>query len=140
MGTFRERMAQNFNNATLCTASVSSDMIRWRDVEVDDITTSGLKLYSDKEYKVGEVLKIDLRVYSMITEFSIPVEGRIAKEKRTAEGFCYSIQYEKIEKHAQIQLDEIFKANIASKNTSEVATGDGIYSFILNPGTRYAKV
>ena len=140
MGTFREVLTQNVNNATLCTASVSSDMIRWRDVEVDDITTSGLRLYSDQEYELGEVLKIDLRVYSMITEFSIPIEGRIANEKRTADGFCYSVEYSKIEKHAKIQLDEIFKANIAAKTTPEFATGDGIYSFILNPRTRYAKV
>lgn len=140
MGVYHERMAQTSNNATLCTASVSSDMIRWRDVDVDEITTSGLKLYSDKEYKVGDVLKIDLRVYSMITEFSIPVEGRIVKEKRTSEGYCYMVQYDKIESHAQIQLDEIFKANIAAKNTSEFTSGDGIYSFILNPAARFSKV
>ncbi|WP_010246092.1 PilZ domain-containing protein [Acetivibrio cellulolyticus] len=139
MGVFQESLTQKTNNATLCTAAVSSDMIRWRDVEVDDISTSGLKFYSDKSYKVGQVLKFDLKVYSMITEFSIPLEGRIIEEKKSVDGFSYAIKYDKIEKHAQIQLDEIFKANIAAKTTSEVATGDGIYSFILNPGFRPAK-
>ena len=140
MGTFQERITQKTNNATLCTASVSADMIRWRDVEVDDISTSGLTFYSDKVYKVGQVLKFDLKVYSMITEFDIPLEGRIVEEKKSVDGFCYAIKYDKIEKYVQIQLDEIFKANIAAKTTSEVATDDGIYSFILNPGSRAVKV
>lgn len=139
MGIFQERIAQKTNNATLCTASVSSDMIRWRDVDVDDISTSGLTFYSDKAYKVGQVLKFELKVYSMLTEFDIPLEGQIVEEKKSADGFGYTVKYEKMEKYIQVQLDEIFKANIAAKTTSEVATGDGIYSFILNPGSRTVK-
>lgn len=140
MGVFKERITQKANNATLCTASVSSDMIRWKDVEVDDISTTGLKFYTEKPYKVGQVLKFDLKVYSMIAEFSIPLEGRIIEEKKSVGGFAYAIKYDKIEKTAQIQLDEIFRANIAAKNTSEVATGDGIYSFALNPANRNGRI
>lgn len=140
MGVFQERVAQKANNATLCTASISSDMIRWRDVEVDDISTTGLNFYTEKTYKVGQVLKFDLRVYSMMTEFSIPLDGRIIEEKKSVDGFSYAIKYEKIEKFAQIQLDEIFKANMAAKTTSEVATGDGIYSFVLHPVSRVMHI
>jgi len=140
MGTFQEQVTQKSNNATLCTASVSSDRIRWRDVEVDEISTSGLTFYTDKAYRVGQVLKFDLRVYSMLTEFDIPLEGQIVDEKKSVDGYCYTVKYEKIEEHVQIQLDEIFKANMASKTSSEVASGDGIYSFILNPAKRITKV
>ena len=141
MGTYQERLTQKTNNATLCTASVSSDMIRWRDVEVDDISTSGLTFYTDKAYKVGQLLSFDLKVYSMLTQFDIPLEGQIVEEKKSAvDGFCYIVKYEKIEEHVKIQLDEIFKSNIAAKATSEVATGDGIYSFILNPRNKPVKV
>ncbi|HOQ01058.1 MAG TPA: hypothetical protein PK604_09640 [Acetivibrio clariflavus] len=81
MGSFQERFTQKNTNATLCTASVSLDMIRWRSVEVDDVSTSGLTFYTDKAYKVGQVLKIDLRVYSKLTEFDIPLEAKIVEEK-----------------------------------------------------------
>lgn len=140
MGTFQERFTQKNSKATLCTASVSADMIRWRDVEVDDVSTSGLTFYTDKAYKVGQILKFDLRVYSMLTEFDIPLEARIIEEKKSVDGFSYVVKYEKIEEHVKIQLDEIFNANIAARTNSEVATGDGIYSFILNPRSRSVKV
>ena len=141
MGTYKERLTQKTNNATLCTASVSSDMIRWRDVEVDDISTSGLTFYTDKAFKVGQLLSFDLKVYSMLTQFEIPLEGQIVEEKKCAvDGFCYIAKYGKVEEHIKIQLDEIFKSNIVSKATSEVATGDGIYSFVLNPRNKSVKV
>ncbi|NLL06326.1 MAG: PilZ domain-containing protein [Clostridiaceae bacterium] len=141
MGTYKERLTQKINNATLCTASVSSDMIRWRDVEVDDISTSGLTFYTDKEYEIGQLLSFDLKVYSMLTQFDIPLRGYIVEEKNVAvDGFCYIAKYENIEEHVKIQLDEIFKSNIVAKATSEFATGDGIYSFVLNPRNKAVKV
>jgi len=140
MGTFQERFTQMNSKATLCTASVSTDMIRWRDVEVDNVSTSGLTFYTDKAYKIGQILKFDLKVYSKLTEFDIPLEARIVEEKKSVDGFKYVVKYEKIEEHVKIQLDEIFNANIAASTNSEVATGDGIYSFILNPRNRAVKV
>ena len=140
MGSFQERFTQKNINATLCTASVSLDMIRWRSVEVDDVSTSGLTFYTDKAYKVGQVLKIDLRVYSKLTEFDIPLEAKIVEEKKSVDGYTYVVKFEKIEEHVKVQLDEIFKANIVSATNPEVTAGDGIYSFILNPMNRTAKV
>lgn len=140
MGPFQERFTQKNTNATLCTASVSLDMIRWRDVEVDDVSTSGLTFYTDKAYKVGQILKFDLRVYSMLTEFDIPLEAKIIEEKKSIDGYTYVVKFEKIEEHVKVQLDEIFKANIVSTTNPESTTGDGIYSFILNPRNRAVRV
>ncbi len=107
---------------------------------MDDVSTSGLTFYTDKAYKVGQVLKIDLRVYSKLTEFDIPLEAKIVEEKKSVDGYTYVVRFEKIEEHVKVQLDEIFKANIVSATNPEITAGDGIYSFILNPMNRTAKV
>lgn len=127
------------SNPTICTASISSDGIRWFEVEVVDISSTGLEFYSTKSYSAGEILNFNLNVYRMISEFNLLVEGCIVEKGSTLEGHFYVIEFSNIDKKVQVQLDEIIKANISDKNNHEFAVGDGMYSFILAPRSKSCK-
>ncbi|MFZ5989679.1 MAG: PilZ domain-containing protein [Bacillota bacterium] len=131
MVSIQDKRKYQTSNGTICAASVSHDGIRWREVEVADISPVGLKFYSTKVYNTGEILNFDLCVYSMLSEFNLTVEGCITDRETLTEGYCYGVKFNNVEEHVKIQLDEIIKANIISKNAHEA--GDGIYSFILTP-------
>lgn len=124
-----DQRKQSTIDPTFCTASVSQDKIRWKEVEVSDVSPTGLKFYTSRHYNTGEMLSFNLKVYSMLSEFNIFVEGRVVKTESSVEGNSYVVEFSKIDKKVQVQLDEIIKANIAIKNNYESNADDGVYSF-----------
>lgn len=138
MVSIHDRKKYQANNATICTASVSYDGIRWHEVEVTDISPGGFKFYSAKNFNIGEILNYDLRVYGMLSEFNLAVEGCVVEKETVTDGYYYSIKFYNMSEHVKIQLDEIINANIASKNRHDTA-GDGIYSFVLTPRSKSGK-
>ncbi|RXE59440.1 PilZ domain-containing protein [Acetivibrio mesophilus] len=138
MNNIQNWMNNHYGNATTCMASVSHDRIRWHEVEVTDISTRGLKFYSTRNFNVGEILNYDLHVYSMLTAFEFGVEGCITEKETLSDGYNYSVEFNNLDRHVKIQLDEIFNANIAVKN-KHFSANDGIHSFVLNPRSNSGK-
>lgn len=131
-----DQRRQSTIDSTVCTATISRDKIRWKEVEVSDISPTGLKFYTHRHFNTGETLNFNLNVYSMLSEFNLVVEGRVVRKESNVESNSYVVEFSKIDKKVQIQLDEIIKANSTIKNNHGLNADDGVYSFMLTPKSK----
>lgn len=115
-----------------CDSLISTDSKNWNSCEITEISASSLKLESSETYAIGEKLYFKLILYSGCSAFDMRVQAKIISKLQN----FYEVQFTDIQKHHQIQLDEIIKSN-AQKNNDNLnhhhKFEEGVYTFAFTP-------
>ena len=85
-----------------CDAQVSRDKEQWRDIEVCDLSSEGLKFQTDEQFNVGDAVWFDMNVTGFLTSFEFIAEGVIRnKDKNT-----FGASFEGLNHDLKIHIDE----------------------------------
>lgn len=139
MTLFAERRKYQRCSSTICKAMISMDGRRWWDIELCDISAGGLKFASNSTYEVNMPVNLQLKVYNMLSEFDMRLEGHIVRVERQKDGYAYAVKFDSINKYNQVQLDEVIKSKITVSNSKQPVAEDGIYTFLFLPRVRAAS-
>jgi hypothetical protein len=72
----------------------------------------------------------------MLSEFNLKFEGQITRIEIDKGKRDYAVMFYNINKHSQIQLDEVIKSRVTLVNHIHSAPEDGSYTFLLMPRMR----
>lgn len=133
MDLFAERRKYQRCTKTICKALLSTDGIRWNNVELCDISAGGLRFSSKGKFDNNAHLKFDLNVYNALSEFNMKVEGNVLNSTLSKDRAEYTVKFDNINKYTQVQLDEIIKSKVTINNAVSLAPEDGIYTFMFIP-------
>lgn len=89
-----------------CDVKVSQDKAKWRDANVSDLSSGGLKLKTHVEYEEGSVLWFDLCLNGFMSEFEVMVKGIVRHKSRGQTRFHYGIQFVELSPDIKIRIDE----------------------------------
>jgi hypothetical protein len=131
MDMFAERRKYQRCTKTICKALMSTDGIRWNNVELCDISAGGLRFSSKDKFDNNTHLKFDLNVYNALSEFNMKVEGNVLNSTLSKDKAEYVVKFDNINKYTQVQLDEIIKSKVTINNTESLAPDDGTYTFMF---------
>lgn len=140
MDLFAERRKYQRCTKTICKAVMSTDGMRWNDVELCDISAGGLRFNSKSKFENNTHLKFNLNVYNALSEFNIKVEGNIINNAITKDKAQYVVKFDNINKYTQVQLDEVIKSKVTLSNNVQLAPDDGIYTFLLMPRRKITSI
>ncbi|MCX8131235.1 MAG: PilZ domain-containing protein [Clostridia bacterium] len=136
MTYFSERRKYQRCSGAVCKAMVMTDKMRWRDIELCDISAGGLKFAASSPYDAVAPINLHLTVHNMLSEFEMKLEGHIVRMEERKGGYTYSVKFDRINKYNQVQLDEVIKSKISVYTNRQPVAEDGIYTFLFLPRIR----
>jgi hypothetical protein len=119
---------------------MSTDGMRWNNVELYDISAGGLRFNSKSKFDNNVHLKFNLNVYNALSEFNIKVEGKVINDIITKDKTQYAVKFDNINKYTQVQLDEIIKSKVTLSNNVPLSPDDGIYTFLFMPKRKTTSI
>lgn len=140
MTYFSERRSYPRCDNLVCKILMSTDGIRWEEVELCDISAGGLKFITESSHEVGASLRFNLYIYNMLSEFNMKMEGKIVRIDRSRGKNAYAVKFVNFNKYHQIQLDELIRSRITvSSDPIPVYNDEETYTFIIMPDVRKAR-
>ena len=140
MANFAERRKYQRCTSTICKALMSTDSRRWSEIDLFDISAGGLRFVSQNQFPVNMPLQFQLKVYNMLSEFNMRVEGHILRSELKGAKQEYSVKFDDMNKYTRVQLDELIKSKVSVKKEETPVWEDGIYTFMLIPRVRSVRV
>jgi c-di-GMP-binding flagellar brake protein YcgR len=140
MAQFAERRRYQRCSSNICKVLLSRDGKQWETTELRDISAGGLRIISGKAYDINDKLLVNLSIYNLLSEFSMNFEALILRRDMRNGSFTYALKFVNVDKYFQVQLDEIVKAKLSLRSSSKPALEDGIYTFLLSPRIRPARM
>lgn len=140
MTLFAERRKYQRCSSAIGKAMISMDKKTWLDIEMCDISAGGLKFVSDAAYELGAQMDIQLKVYNMMSEFEMELEGNIIRIQEERNGYAYSVKFHSMDKYKRVQLDEVIKSKISVCNSKQPMAEDGMYTFLFLPKAKAASI
>ena len=100
-------------------AKASDDNLQWFDIQVPNISASGLLFMTDREYECGNEVWIKLTISPIVVgpdfEVKMSVQAAVKGNREDTDGLhCYSAKFTKIEQSDQIRLDELVRITVAT--------------------------
>lgn len=138
MSYLAERRKYQRCDSLVCKALISTNEVRWENIDLCDISAGGLLFTSNYNFSDNSKLYLNLYVYNMLSEFIIKLEGKIIRVDRSKGKNIYAIKFETLNKYQQVQLDELVKSKVTVKNAHEhsASTSEEEYSMLLLPRLR----
>ena len=99
-------------------AKISSDDKEWSEIQVSNISASGLLFSSGKQYKCGDTMWISLIIAPIVVgpdlTMKMKVQAEINNDRGEQEGqHCYAVKFTEISLGDQIRLDELMRITVA---------------------------
>jgi len=133
MAYFTERRNYPRCSNLICKLFVSTNGIRWDEIELYDISAGGLKYATEVTYEVGAKIRFNLYIYNMLSEFNMKLEGEIVRAERCKGKNAYAVKFIDFNKYHQIQLDELIRSRITLSSNPIPAYNDEEYTLIIMP-------
>ena len=128
-------------NSIICKALMSTDSMRWENMDVVDISAGGLRFTSCKNFNLQSELCFNIYVYNMLAEFNLRLDGRIVRIDRNRDNTTYAVKFINVNKYYQVQLDELIKSKITVVSTPQAAPHDDeICTLLLIPRLKPEKM
>lgn len=140
MESLAERRRYQRCTTNLCKVLLSTDEKKWKEAELIDISAGGLRITTKRMYEADKKLYVNLSIYNMLSEFNLRFEAVVLRREKCNEGFSYAVKFVNVCKYCQVQLDEIVKAKLSLRSDSMHGPEDGIYTFLLIPRVRPARM
>lgn len=90
----------------ICTARLCGSSGIWRDARVLDLSSGGFSVATNEPYEVGEVLRLDLAIEGILSEFKVKADGVVRSKKRFANEDNYGIEFKNLSQDMKIRIDE----------------------------------
>ncbi len=89
-----------------CTAKISEDGKKWVKVKIEDMSSGGLLLKSEKEYQKGDTLWFDVFIEGFFSEFNVKTQGEVRRVQHTGTEYAHGIAFIGMDKDTKIRIDE----------------------------------
>ena len=114
MPNFAERRKYQRCHSLVGKSLASNDENCWQNIGIDDISASGLSFTSVMPFDASRPIYLNIYIYNMLSEFNMRLEGRIIRAYAGENRFYYGVRLENINKHQQVQLDELVRTKVTS--------------------------
>jgi len=84
-------------------ARVGRNKDQWRDAEVYDLSSEGLKFQVDEPFDVGDVLWFDMKVTKLFAEFEFIAQGEIRRKNNNV----FGASFKDLNNDLKIRIDEL---------------------------------
>jgi len=101
-----ERRAYQRSNHFYTVAKISSDEKVWKEVEIVDLSSGGLQMYTPDIYQTGDILWFHLKVQGFFSEFEIKAQGKVRRLQLNDNSNLYGIAFIGLRHDLEILLDE----------------------------------
>ena len=88
-------------------ARISADGAVWRPIEVTDLSSGGLRMRSQSEYRAGDRLFFEITLYGLSTECEFKAEGVIKNIDKAEPYYFYGVSFLNLPVVVKIDIDEI---------------------------------
>ncbi len=131
------RRYRRYGNA-ICKVVMSEDNKNWQEIDVIDISAGGIKFTCAEDLEDRKSYYFDIAIYNMLSEFNMKFEGVIVRREESGIGKIYAVKYINVNRHNQIQLDEVMESRITLSKQMQHAPNheEGVYTFFLIPRTK----
>jgi c-di-GMP-binding flagellar brake protein YcgR len=133
MAYFVERRKYQRCTSIMCKTMMSVDGARWDDVDICDISAGGLKFLSKNDFDLTTKLHFNVYFYNLLSEFNIRFNGYLIRKDNEKDYSLYSVRFMNVNKHHEVQMDELIKSKVSVKNANDAMVDDGIYTFLVAP-------
>ncbi len=137
---FERRRYRRYGNA-ICKVTMSEDNKNWQEINILDISAGGLKFTSTEDLESDKNYHFDIAVYNMLSEFNMKFEGVIVRKEENSIEKTYAVKFINVNKHNQIQLDEVMESRITVSKIAHPAPSheEGVYTFFLIPRSKMRR-
>ena len=105
----QERRVYQRSNHFHIVAKISSDEKAWKEVEIIDLSSGGLQMYTHDLYQTGDVLWFHLKVQGFFSQFEIKAQGTVRRLQLDERYNLYGIAFIGLKHDLGIFLDENVK-------------------------------
>lgn len=118
-------------------AKMSLDGVQWFEIDVKDISASGISFTSTRDYDLNQVFFLNLSLYNAFSEFNLAFEGKVVRKDAGGDATEYGLKFINVNKYYTIQLDEIIRSHVTVKEDDKDPEEDGTYEFMFAPRTKH---
>jgi len=87
-------------------AKISRDRKRWKEAEIDNLSSGGLQLHTDDIFNPGDTLWFDLHIQGFFSEIQIKVQGLIRRKEVKDQRHVYGVSFNGLSQDLGIFIDE----------------------------------
>ncbi|MCR4437136.1 MAG: PilZ domain-containing protein [Clostridiales bacterium] len=140
MSYIAERRKYQRSNNAVYKAEISTDSIRWSEIEVFDISAGGLKFSTKHPIGLNTPIDIKLSIYNFFSEFNMELQGIVVRSERDKSVNKHAVEFVHLDKYRRVQLDEVIKSRLGMDCFGENTAEDGIYTFLFMSRARPRKL
>ena len=105
-------------------AKISDDNTEWIDVQVPNISASGLLFLTNKPYRKGDVVWFSLDIAPIVVgpnfHIKMTIKAAVKGNREEQDGMsCFAVKFTDISVGDQIRLDELVQKTVATYGLSE---------------------
>lgn len=89
-----------------CTAKISKNGKKWVKANIEDLSSGGLLLKSEEEYKKGDILWFDVFIEGFFAEFHVKTQGKVCRVQHIGTHYAHGIAFIDLDADTKIRIDE----------------------------------
>jgi c-di-GMP-binding flagellar brake protein YcgR len=104
-----ERRRYQRQSHLFCEARASRDQASWAPVRVGDVSSGGMRVYTDDTYFVGDEMWVDLTLYGAHSEFHVKTPCVVRRDLQSEYFHAYGLEFVGLSPHAKVRIDEMIR-------------------------------